>query len=54
MNLGILKMNSIFAFEKSGTLDPIMQCHIPEDLNPCLHSSENLVACDEFFAKKLI
>jgi len=34
MNLGILKMNSIFAFEKSGTVDPTMQCHFQEDLNP--------------------
>jgi len=33
MNLGILKMNSIFAFEKSGTVGPTMQCNIPEELN---------------------
>jgi len=34
MNLGILRMNAIFAFKKSGAVDPTMQCHIQEDLNP--------------------
>jgi hypothetical protein len=54
MNLGILKMTSIFSFEKSGNTDPTMQCHIPEDLNPRLHSRENLITCEKFLAEKLI
>lgn len=33
----------------SGMTHPLMQCHIPQDQNPKLHSSENLKTCKVFF-----
>lgn len=32
-----------------GTIHPLMQCHIPPDQNPKLHSSETLKTCKVIF-----